>query len=390
MRVLHVIPAVAPRYGGPSQAVVGMAKALRSAQADVLIATTDADGSARLPLLLEARTDWQGVPAIFFRRQWSEAWKYSRPLARWLDAHVADADVVHIHAVFSHACVAAANSSRRRKIPYIVRPLGTLDPWSLRQKPVRKQLLWLTLGKRMLTHASAIHYTTTSEQHLAEGPLGLSRGFVLPLGVDDAILDSPVVSSAGFRERVPGLGEHPYVLTLGRLHPKKRLDLLCDAFIEATNTPERRHWRLVVAGDGEAEYVNALKASIQARGGDDRVIFSGWLGGAAKLAALQNASLLALTSRQENFGLVVAEAMACGVPVLVSEHVNLADEIFKAKTGWVVRLERSDLVAGLAEAIDDETLRRACGKRAFDFARTQFRWSHIAAALLNVYAAVGA
>ena len=191
MKVLHVIPAVAPRYGGPSQAVLGMGQALPQQGVQVLIATTDADGPRRLPVAHGSELSWQGVPAIFFPRQWSEAFKYSGQLAGWLDHHVAEFDVVHIHAVFSHACLAAADACRGARVPYVVRPLGTLDPWSLKQKPVRKQLLWHVGVKRMLHGAAAIHYTTAAEQRLAEVPLGLRRGVVIPLGVDEELFDAP-------------------------------------------------------------------------------------------------------------------------------------------------------------------------------------------------------
>ena len=95
--------------------------------------------------------------------------------------------MVHIHAVFSHACLAAAQSCRRHRVPYIVRPLGTLDPWSLRQKRFRKQLFWQLAVKRMLREAAAIHYTADEEQRLAEHSLGLKRGVVIGLGVDSSL-----------------------------------------------------------------------------------------------------------------------------------------------------------------------------------------------------------
>src|SRR5215471_6750454 len=113
MRVLHVIPAIAPRYGGPSQAILGMCQGLRDRGLAVLIATTDADGRGRLPVPREVEVEYRGARAVFFPRQWSEAFKYSRPLARWLDANVGRFDVVHVHAVFSHACLAAGRAARR-------------------------------------------------------------------------------------------------------------------------------------------------------------------------------------------------------------------------------------------------------------------------------------
>ena len=382
MKVLHVIPAVAARYGGPSQAVFGTARALAEQRVEVLVASTDADGSGRLPVQLGVECTYQDVPVIFFRRQLSEAFKYSRPLARWLDAHVDDYDVVHIHAVFSHACLAAASACRRHKIPYVVRPLGTLDPWSLRQKAFKKQVMWRIGGQKMLQHAAAIHYTTRAEQRLAEKPLGLTRGVVIPLGVNQQAY-AKTANVAAFRARHPGLEEHPYVVVLGRLHPKKGLELLIDAFAKAA--PEE--WRLVVAGEGDPTYTGELKRTADQHA-PGRVLFTGWVEGEQKVAALQGAALLALPSHQENFGLVVIEALACGVPVLVSPYVNLADDVQAVGAGWVVPLEPAALAQGLAEALarSDERERRGAAGR--DLA-AQFSWPSVAAQLAQLYARVG-
>src|SRR5258706_3915050 len=105
MRVLHVIPAVAPRYGGPSGAVISMCRAVGDAGVETLLASTDADGPRRLDVPLGIETAHEGVPAIFFRRQWSEAFKVSLPLAGWLRENTPRFDVVHIHAVFNHSCI---------------------------------------------------------------------------------------------------------------------------------------------------------------------------------------------------------------------------------------------------------------------------------------------
>jgi glycosyltransferase involved in cell wall biosynthesis len=388
LRVLHVIPAVAPRYGGPSQAIVGMARELAHTGVRVLIASTDADGQrGRLNVTMGEPVDWHGVSTIFFARQWSESWKYSRSLARWLVEHVAEFDVVHIHAVYSHACIAAATACRRRRRPYVVRPLGTLDPWSLRQKWARKRLLWHVCVKQMLKGAAAIQYTTASERDLAERPLGLRRGVVIPLGVDDALFTSACLADQ-FRAHHPEVKSEKYVLVLGRLHPKKGLDLLIDVFSEATQRMVNNEWKLVIAGDGEPEYVRALKQLAVARGAQHRVVFTGWIGGDEKVGAIQGAAALALPSRQENFGLVVAEALACGVPVLISTQVNLATEVDSARAGWVAPLERQALLGALADLLqsDDERVRRGANGRALACAR--FRWPTVASELTELYRAI--
>jgi glycosyltransferase involved in cell wall biosynthesis len=366
-----------------------MGLALPDKGVSVLIATTDADGPRRLPVEIGATLSWQGIPAIFFRRQWSEAFKYSGPLAEWLGDHVADFDVVHVHAVFSHACLAASQACRRSGVPYVVRPLGTLDPWSLRQKPMRKRLLWQVGVRRMLDGAAAIHYTTAAEQRLAEKPLGLRRGVVIPLGVAAELLGDPLADQHEYEQNHP-FGSQPYVLVLGRLHPKKGLESFIEIFLQLANTADYRQWRLVVAGDGEPDYVASLKRLIHQQRGEDKIFFAGWLGGLDKMVALRGAALLALPSRQENFGLVVAEALACGTPVLVSTQVNLADEITAAKAGWVAPLERAAWLETLSHALRDDDERARRGLAGRELARARFTWPGVATELARLYGAVRA
>ena len=384
MKVLHVIPSVAPRYGGPSRAVIEMCRALRGRGVDTLIATTDADGAGRLAVDLGRPTLYDDVPAIFFPRQWSEAYKYSRQLARWLDAHVAEFDVVHIHAVFSHACLAAAKACRKRGVPYIVRPLGTLDPWSLKQKSTKKKLLWHLSVKRMLDGAGAIHYTALPEQKLAEESLGLGRGVVVPLGIEidstggDGDIETPQALD-------PVLSNHPYVLVLSRLHPKKGLEMLLPAFLSLAKQREFAEWKLVLAGDGDAEYVSLLRGLAEKEGMSERVIFVGWLQGEQKRVMLQRASLLALTSYQENFGLCVIEALACGVPVILSPHVNLAPEVEAAGAGWVTPLEPGAIESTLAATMRDPHGRAQCGAAGKELVLSRFTWAAVGGRLAEVY-----
>ena len=204
-----------------------MCRALQDQGINILVATTNADGSKELPVTLGEKIVYQGVPTIFFARQWSEALKYSRPLALWLERNVMNFDLTHIHAVFSHSCVAAAGACRKNLVPYIVRPLGTLSPWCLKQKSVRKRLFWHLGVKQMLTQAAAIHYTTCEEKRLVETGLGLSGGVVVPNGIDLSFVERRVEP---FDARRPGSDHRPYVLALSRIHPIKGYELLIEAF----------------------------------------------------------------------------------------------------------------------------------------------------------------
>jgi glycosyltransferase involved in cell wall biosynthesis len=385
MKVLQVIPSIAAQAGGPSEAILPLCRALSAQGIDLLLATTDAgltphNGMARLQY--GEVTDYQGQPTIFFPSQLGASFKYSRPFAQWLETHVAEFDLVHIHAVFNHACIAAARACRRKDVPYVIRPLGTLSPWAMKQKSWRKRAFWQAGVKRMLNGAAAIQYTARVEQEATEGLLGLNHGFVVPLGVDPP--PPRPASRQLLSESFPALVRNPYVLLLARLLPTKGVDVLLEAFLSLVSQSQFAEWRLVLAGEGPAEYVTKLKRVVAEGSAADHVLFPGWLSGETKETVLQNASLLALPSYHENFGLCVLEALACGVPVLVSPQVNLAAEVATAGAGWVAPIDKAAIAAALAGAMASESERRRRGDAGRSLA-SGYAWPSIAVKLHEVY-----
>ena len=380
---LHVIPAVARRYGGPSVAVVRMCQSLKAAGVEPTIVTTDADGRGSLPVPHDGLIDHEGVPTRFFARQWSESFKYSRQLARWLKRHAAEFDVVHIHAVFSHSSLAAAAAAQRAGLPYIVRPLGSLSPWALRRRRLLKQLLWRTGVRRMLTTAAAIHCTSASEQQYVARVSGRS-GIVIPLGVDMPALGHADPNSSTDVTPAPAAGRDPYILVLGRLHPVKGLDLLLPAFLDLARD-RFRDWRLVLAGDGDAKYIASLDRNLGTHPAWHRVEFTGWVDGERKSQLLRHAALLAMPSHQENFGLAAFEALAHGVPVLVSSCIDVADEIRDARAGWVADLTPESLKTSLAAALTDAGNRTARGARGRALVAERYSWTAVAERLSALY-----
>jgi glycosyltransferase involved in cell wall biosynthesis len=376
-RVLHVIPAVAARYGGPSAAVIGMSRALAVAGWSVLVATTDADGDSRLPVPIGQVTDHQGVATIFYPRTASEAYKWSPALATWLKARASDFDLVHVHSVFSHSSIAAGRACRASGVPYIVRPLGTLDPWSLTRRRLAKRVLLGTAVRRLLSGATCLHYTSAEEQRLAETAVRrLPRGVVVPLGVDDTLFAVA---------RDPREAASDVLLSMGRLDPKKGIDLLIDAFHAAIAAPGHLgDWRLVIAGSGADSYVAHLKARAAGGAASGRIEFSGWIAGDQKAALLRSAAVFVLPSLQENFAIAVAEAMACGVPAIVSPAVNLAPEIEREGAGWVAARDIRSLSAVIARACEDEAGRARRGLAAQRVAE-RFRWPVVARELGAMY-----
>lgn len=391
-RVLHVVPAVASRYGGPSVAVFRFCRALRALGVDASVATTDADGPGRLDVPTGRTGLRRGVPTTVFPRQLSESFKYSRPLARWLGQRVPEYDLVHVHAVFNHSSLAAAAACRRAGVPYLVRPLGTLSPWSLSRKRIRKTLAWHLGARRMVRRAAGLHATTPAERREVAPLLGdPDRAFVVPLSVGGRYLreggpgpdggPSAAADGAAPGAAPPG----PYVLSLSRLHPKKRIDALIRAFAALETPPGMRRLRLVIAGSGEPAHESELRRVAGETDLADRIEFPGWVDGARKTALLRGALLFALPSGHENFGIAAAEAMACGVPVMVSETVGLADAVAEARAGWVVDGKPDSLKRALAGAVKDPDVRRARGEAARKLARERYAPERVGRALLRAY-----
>lgn len=375
MRVLHVIPAVATRYGGPGVVAIETVRALRASGVDAMIATTDADGSRRLPVALAQATEWKGVPAVVMPLGGGERYKWSGALARWLSEHVIDFDLVDVHAVFSHSSIAAARACRRARVPYVVRPHGALDPWSLTQKSWQKRLLMWCGGHQMLAGATFMQYTTEAERSGAERMLPwLPAGHVVALGVDDALFGEPAPDTT-----------RPFVLAMSRLEAKKSLDLLIAAFHQTATGPLER-WRLVIAGAGDADYVASLRRRASDGAAAGRIEFPGWVHDADKAGLLSRASLFASPSAQENFGLSLVEAMAAGVPVLITPGVNLSQSVASAEAGWVVDRDAEAIAVSLGRILRDDAAREARGRAARRLAE-RFRWRHSAAAAIDLYQA---
>lgn len=373
MRVLHVIPSVDDRSGGPATAIVPMCRALQQQGVDVTLISTDAG----IRVQKGQAADFKGVAAVFFPLQLGESFKYSRPLSSWLRANIRQFDLAHIHAVFNHSSVTAAHACRKGQVPYLVRPLGTLEPWSMAQKSVRKRVFWQVAGKAMLHRAAAVHYTTEAEKLSTQRLLGLNHGKVIGLGIANGS------SMSGAKEKLatyfPELAQQPYVLVLSRLHPKKGLDVLLDAFSGVVQQQRFAHWRLVIAGEGPPDYVAKLKQKI-----NNGVMFTGWLDGEKKEAVLSNASLLVLPSHQENFGLCVMEALSHAVPVLLSPHVNLAEEIVMANAGWIATVDTKALSTRLAEALGDEQELARRGRAGKELSQ-KYSWDKTAERLHALY-----
>jgi glycosyltransferase involved in cell wall biosynthesis len=357
-----------------------MAQLLADTGLEVHIVTTDDDGHGRLPVPIGEPVRRAAVTYWFFSRQ-TRFYKTSWPLTRWLASNIRTYDLVHIHALFSYTALPAAFYARRRAVPYIVRPLGTLNRYGMQQRRARlKRLSFHFIERHILKHAALVHYTSAQEQ-LEAAELGvISPADIIPNPVDEPKPDSVL---GVLRERHPWLDQRKIILFLSRLDPKKGLDLLLPAFAQLRS--RHPHAALVIAGEGEAAYVQRLKDEAARLDIADDILWTGFLAGAEKQAALIDADIFVLPSYSENFGNVVVEAMACGLPVVVSDQVGIQQDILEAQAGLVVSCDVTEIAAALYRllAATDEC-RKMSARGRFLFEK---KYSHraVRAQLLAMY-----
>ncbi len=380
LRVLHVIPSVGPHRGGPTVAVEAMTRGLAQSGIQVEVATTDDDYPGRLNVPLDKPVNRDGVTYHFFPRQ-TRFYTISWPLYRWLAHNVKTFDVVHVHAVFSFASAAACWTARSAGVPYIVRPLGVLSPYGLSQRAFLKRVSLALIERPLLNRAAAIHCTSSQEEREVRALDARWRTVVLPLGVDtDYYKPSP--DAHWLRTAHAEVVERPYVLFLSRIHPKKRVETLLDALDEAPGV------LLVIAGTGPREYLNELKARAHRLDVQHQVLWAGHLTGDEKLRALQAAALFVLPSHAENFGIAVVEALACGVPALVSDRVAISAQINDRDAGRVTPGRAPALSAALASILRDDAWRARMGAAARTLATDEFSASRMIEKLSALYESV--
>jgi glycosyltransferase involved in cell wall biosynthesis len=368
IKVLHVISGIDPRGGGPAEALRGLATAQAAAGLNVRVLATFAAGDdLGFSAVLEAR----GVAVRLVGPCRGRLARHPDLVAATGQA-VAAADVVHVHALWEEVQHQAARAARLSSKPYLMRPCGLLDPWSLRQSRLKKLLYLYWRLRRNLNAATALHFTSRAERDGTTRLRLRPPAIVEPNGIDVSEYAN-LPPRGAFRQRWDIPAGKPVVLFLGRLHPKKGLDLLLPAFARLSGDS-----LLVVAGPGEEGYRLRLKEESSRLGIAGRVVFTDMLLGSDKLAAFADADLFVLPSYQENFGIAVAEAMAAGLPVVISDRVNIHAEVTAAGAGGVVPTDTAALAAELARWLDDPDRRRQAGASARAYAYDHYDWSAIA------------
>lgn len=326
MKILHVIPSLAPASGGPAEALRQLVRAYPDIGVEAEIVCQDEPDSPWIAGLA-AR-----VHAIGGRRG-----KYGRSprLRGWIANNVARFDGVVAHSVWTYESVAVARATRGR-IPYAVFTHGMLDPWFRKHYPLKhlKKCFYWPVQYPVLRNARSVLFTSRLESELAPRSFWPNRwtSLVVPYGTN-APPSNLEAQQQAFCEMLPQLTGRSFLLFLSRIHEKKGCDLLIEAF--ASVASGHREIDLVIAGPDKDGLQGKLAGLAQRLGIAERVHWPGMLTGDAKWGALRACEAMVLPSHQENFGVIVAEALACGRPALISNQVNVWPQVVEDGTGLV-------------------------------------------------------
>jgi len=371
-----------PSTGGPPRVAARLAAAQAKAGHGVTIVSYDggdgnvatAEMSATIPYSDQVRSIYVPVGG---RLESIFAWEAKRVLS----GLVAEADVVHLHGVWYSILLAAAEEARRRGRPYFVQPNGMLDPWALEQRALKKRIGLMLAFRKMLNRSAGLVLGNEEERRLIAELNLKAPSVVVPLNGMFPEEVSVLPGAEAIGKRFPQLRGRRFILFLGRFHYKKGVDHLAEAF--ALFAKGNSEVDLVMVGvDDGAE--GDFRERIARHGLTERVHMLGPLHGKAKWEAFSAASCFALPSHQEGFSIAITEALACGVPVVITKNCHFG-EVAEAGAGCVVELDDEAIAGAFGKILNDEDVRRSMSAAARELVATRFSCHTMGRMVLDAY-----
>ena len=380
LRCVHYLDSVSLASGGVVRAVLDLCGALaRHGHTVTLVTWDDRD----------VPNDWrdqrQGVPTILRIERPRAGFLLSKAARQSVESLLEQTDVLHLHTPWDPGNIWFARAARRRGVPYVVTVHGMLDDWSMAQRSTKKRLYLALAGRRMLEGASAVHCTAEAEERQARGWIPKGRFVVLPCLLDLAPFHQSADRDISRQKFGLPADDVPVVLFLSRLHPKKGIEHLIDAAGLAKQ--EGRQLRVVVAGTGEADYEQSLRRQVADADLEGTIQFVGLVVGELKYSLYQAADLFVLPTHQENFGLVLIEAMASGTPVVTTRGVDIWMEIESAG-GVIVAGNSQSIWDAIRSIVNQPDHGRQLGHQGREWVMTHFNEAQSVGCYQSLYASI--
>jgi glycosyltransferase involved in cell wall biosynthesis len=370
MNILHVIWSVNPETGGPIEVITTSASVLSEHGCHQEILSLDS------PLDPWTKTGALPLHAMGIRDPHYLAWRtkipwlrygYSPHFVPWLKENAKRYDAIIVHGLWNYVALGSWRALAKSQTPYFVYAHGMLDPYFNKVNPLKgaaKQILWWFSEGRLVANARNVFFATEEERRLARQSFWPfhCRDRVVAFGTKD-VAGNAAAQMDSFHAVLPQLAGRAFILFLGRIHPKKGCDLLIQAF--AVVAAKDRQLDLVMAGPDPAGWGSKLRTIAADLGVADRVHWPGMLSGDQKWGAFRAADAFVLPSHQENFGIVVAEAMACGKPVLTTDKVNTWREVQDSGAGLIANDDLAGITGLLKQFVELPLAdKQAMGQRA--------------------------
>lgn len=367
LRQLHIVPDIALSSGGLGLAALRFGEAVAKAGAHVTLFSASNPNQR----LLKPVGNVDNFELMDYSLTGSFA---QRMIQHWnrIDEYCVRyrPDIIHLHGMWVPFLVIAAQVANRRRIPYIISPHGSFEPWALNQKRLKKSIALMTY-QGLVNRSAAMFFATAQQEVDSIRQLGLTQPIaVIPNGVD---ISSPLPHFSSDGRRV--------ILFLSRIHPKKGLLDLVEAWAEVRDPT----WRIVIAGPDENDHQSEVQARISACGLASDFEFVGLVDGLRKLECFQNAELFILPTYSENFGIAVAEALAHELPVITTTGAPWED-LVAFKCGWWVAPGVATISAALKAALHTDVKElRLMGQRGRQLVMQKYSWDKIGENALNIY-----
>jgi glycosyltransferase involved in cell wall biosynthesis len=352
---------------------------------DVSVYTTNIDGSdSLLSVPLQSPVNIGGVSVTYFPSTFgrNSTWD-SKALYRMLEKTVIHFDILYISAIWQRIGISVGRIAKKHRVPYVVGPHGSFDSVLLKKGKVKKMLYWHLFLKQCIRYAGAIHFTTEYERRQSILLRSGYHSFVVPNCMPAQAFQVNNSSDVSLREEFGIAQNVPLILTVARPVPKKRLDILLNAFKNVSKCFPGA--RLMIVGRCDSAYARRMKALSNLLGLDEKVIWAGYRTGSRLDDCYAGADLFVLPSMDENFGMVVTEAMAAALPVVISNCVGVAEDVERYNAGIVTDVDAQQVARAAIKLLHDRPRLQKMSENARNAVTQLYSGEQVSRLMLKAY-----